>query len=164
VIRHHKDDLLAPEPVREYFNELFWVKGERGLDVLKVRNNKSKRVSQMLEAGYFDNINFPFREIGENFRFIDSPTLSIIIPWGEEGNALVEKLRYYDGDFKLPRKAQRFTVQVYQWHYRKLYEAGALETLHDRFYVLSTLAGFYDEKLGLASDPDVIYDPKNTIV
>jgi CRISPR-associated endonuclease/helicase Cas3 len=154
VIRHHKDDLLAPEPVREYFNELFWVKGEEGLDKLKI--GKSLR-----EGGIK---RFPFRDIGEKFHFIDSPTLSIIIPWGEEGNALVEKLRYYDGDFKLPRKAQRFTVQVYQWHYRKLYEAGALETLHDRFYVLSTLAGFYDEKLGLASDPDVIYDPKNTIV
>ncbi|MCK4593776.1 CRISPR-associated helicase Cas3' [bacterium] len=154
VIRHYRDDLLAPEPVEEYFKELFWVKGEDGLDKLKI--GKSLR-----EGGIK---RFPFRYIGEKFRFIDSPTLSVIIPWGAEGDALVEKLRYYDGDFKLPRKAQRFTVQVYEWHYRKLYEAGALETLHDRFYVLLTLDGLYDEKLGLVSDPDGIYDPKNTIV
>ncbi len=145
-------DPLAPDVVKKYFRELFWAKGDE-LDKLEI----GKRLSKM--GG---KLHIPFREIGKEFRFIEDITRSIIIPWGEEGEELVEELRDPFYDFSILRKLQRFTVSVYEWHYRKLCDAGAVEMLHDRFIVLTDVESSYSDK-GLINEPDSVYKPEKLI-
>jgi len=144
-------DPLAPDIVKSYFRELFWKNGEEGLDKLEIGK-------QLLAMGR--KLYIPFRDIGEKFRFIKDDTRSIIIPWGEEGAELVKELRDPSYDFGILRRLQRFTVSVRERHYRELCDAGAVEILHDRFNVLQTKTpkDFYDEKLGLANEPDILYN------
>jgi len=142
-------DPLAPVVVEDYFRKLFWAKGEEELDKLKVGK-------QLIAMG--PRLNIPFRDIGEEFRFIAEGGYGVIIPWDENSIELVERLRYPGVEPNQLRKAQRYTVSIYFKDLENLSAMGALETLQERFIVLKPAAVkfFYGEKLGLLTEKDLI--------
>ena len=68
---------------------------------------------------------YRFKTAAERFRLIDSETHSVLIPWGAEGKALAEEIRDLKKQGRLPnrshyRRAQQFTVQVYDGEWQQL--------------------------------------------
>jgi len=144
-INRRYPDLLGLDAIEDFFKELFWLKGPVQLDSKKIIESLAKDIG---------NIFFPYRDIAEAFRLIDSPTTAVFIPYDDDAKDIAEKFRHYDNDTnyrKLYRKAQRYTVSLYQHDFAKI--RPALEETERGVFIL-TSAGKYDERLGI-----VIGDP-----
>ncbi len=92
-----------------------------------------------------------FREVADAFQFITSCYRPVLVPWDEEGEAIVAGLRHAAHAGKLARRAQRYTVQIPPWEFAALEADGALECVRERFFVLARMDR-YDDEEGLFVD------------
>jgi len=151
VMRHHAEDPLELDSVREYFQDLYWLKGDK-LD--------EKQIMDDLKEGAARG-NFPFRDVARKFRLIENDTKLVIVPWSEKGEQLVETLRSEEPSASLARRAQRFTVQVYPQQYAALVGAGSVEVLWEQYPVL--VSNLYRSDVGLCPDDPTSHQADNLI-
>lgn len=141
VMPHHQD-LLSLEAVREYFERLYWQKGQDQLDkhgILKLLEEDAPRG------------NFPFREVAEKFQLIEDKTESIVIPWDDKAKDLISSLRHSEYPMSVFRKLQRYTVQAYPDVLRSLEIAKVVERVQDQYCVLIH-KDLYRDDLGLCPE------------
>ncbi|WP_300162729.1 CRISPR-associated endonuclease Cas3'' [Solidesulfovibrio sp.] len=139
VMRRHAD-VLSPAAVEDYFRTLYWSEGADRLD--------AKGILERLRA-MDARANLPLREVSELFAFIENTYRPVIVPWDAEGARIVDGLEHAEHTGRLARRAQRYTVQIPPREFAALEQAGALECLRERFYVLRDMAR-YDAQEGLA--------------
>jgi hypothetical protein len=142
VLPDHEIDPLNLDAVKQLFKLYYWTRG----------NHDTPEVLPKLAKGGLEGIQF--EEAAKNCSLIDSPTCPLVIPWGQKGAALVERLRRADvlenpGLVRYPaRKLQRYTVNVYPVEFAALNATGEIELVHEQFAVLSDPAR-YSESVGL---------------
>ena len=92
---------------------------------------------------------FAFQTIAEQFCMIDHETISIFVPYGEEGEQLLK--RRFDGEISkaLLRKMGQYSVNVYQKHFRELCELGDVAYFEDGGCYLVNM-NLYNETVGLS--------------
>lgn len=101
-------DPIGLKAIEEYFQRLYWSRASemdaKGIVTLLASPRR-------LEEG----ADVPFATIADEFRFIENDTVSILVPYGEEGKALAEKL-LKGGALGLDeyRMAGRYSVQVFR--------------------------------------------------
>ena len=112
----------------------------------------SKKMTQLLFVGRNDQTSFfteckmnrkislplfnvtSMRTAAEFFKVIDSPTTAVIVPYGEEGKAIIADL---NGDVELSRMSsilrmcQRYTVNLFAFELEKLSASGGLVSFFD---------------------------------
>jgi len=152
VIRHFSDPLTL-NAVEEYFRTLYWLKGDR-LDENQILDD----LLEGLRSG-----DYPFRRIDEKFKIIKDGMVSIIIPWNEDAEKIINELRYTEFPYSAARKAQRFTIQVPPYVLSNLLLAGAVERVHDQYNILIN-KDIYLEDLGLCPEDPTFHDPDNLIL
>jgi len=146
-------DPLGLEAMRRYFELLYDV---QELDKKKILQRfPSQR--QLTPELYF-----PFREVAEDFRFIEDESIGVIVPKEPEAERLVQQLRYSEFPRSALRKLQQYSVAVRSNEYRALNEAGALELLDERFPVLRNLCAYRDN-VGLCVDWGEVWNPEDLI-
>jgi CRISPR-associated helicase Cas3/CRISPR-associated endonuclease Cas3-HD len=158
VIRHHLDDMLSLDAIREFFELYFWKKGD-GLDERKI-------IAKIAEDA--PRLNFPFREISSEFRVIDDYSIPVIIPW-RHGEVLVKELKEQVAkgksfNKKLLRKLQRFMVNVYPQAFAK-HKGISIEYLipeSEQFAVLLNM-DIYSEECGIDLDDPYFRNPESNI-
>jgi CRISPR-associated endonuclease/helicase Cas3 len=70
-----------------------------------------------------------FQSAAREFYVIDSPTIGVIVPYGNEGDTIIDALRSaseINNRVKLLRQAQRFSVSLFQHQFEKLRQSGAI--------------------------------------
>jgi len=151
-VMRHRNDPLALEAVEEYFRILYWMKGNK-LDEFQILSV----LSEGIKTG-----DYPFRWVDDKFKIIKDGSESVIIPWNEEADKVVNELRYSDYPASAVRKAQRFTIQVPPCVLYDLLSAGAVERFHDQYNVLIN-RDIYREELGLCSEDPAFHEIENLI-
>ena len=151
VMRHH-EDILSLEAVNEYFQTLYWMKGEK-LDEYGILDDLADGTK---------NGDFPFRVVDEKFKLIKDGTESVIIPWNKEAERTIDALRYSEFPASLVRKVQRFIVQVYPKILSSLESVGSVERLHDQYCVLTNM-DIYRDDLGLCPEDPTFHEVENLI-
>ncbi len=141
-IMGHHDDLLSPEAMEDYFQEVYWRKGEGlGDDFLqKFKMNKH-------------GTSFSFREVGERFRLIQSELLPVIIDREEETHKALRDLAHTERPGGVARRLQPYVVQVYPRFRKQLIDNEHVyfaeqKRFDDQFAVLFTKS-LYREDVGL---------------
>ncbi|MDR2743648.1 MAG: CRISPR-associated endonuclease Cas3'' [Desulfovibrio sp.] len=120
VAERHKEDLLHPDAVRDYFLELYWQTGEDSLDAEKIMKRTGETAS---------DADFPFREIERDFHLIEALTRGLIIPYDKTAEELV---RIFDSPESgssgrgILRRLQRYSVSLYARDFAALEKAGAI--------------------------------------
>jgi len=152
VLEKYGDDPLEPAAVEDYFRRLFHLKGEE-LD----RHGIIKSIGKGCKTG-----DYPFREVAEKFRLIDTATFPVIVQWNEDAAKTVKSLRFSENGIYPVRSLQRYTVTVHEKILVALERSGAVEWLHDRFCVLVD-PRFYSDEIGLFVGGDFVYDPNSLI-
>lgn len=152
VTRDHADDLLAPSAIEAYFGLHYWsIGGDGGGGWDKGAEDRS-----VMECFSVDNecsLHAQFREASSRYRLIDDAQTPILVPYGKHGKGLIKQLESLpeEPDPKdlraFDRKAQRYTVGVFERDLRKLVQNGVLLERHRRFWLGNSQA--YDEKRGL---------------
>ena len=150
VERQHRDDLLALDAVRAYFQELYWRKGDSQLD--------SHDLLGLLKGAKPDSL--PLETLAAKFRMIETTMRPIIVSFdpatgGSDPfvDGVLRDLEFASG---AARKLQPFIVQVPQAAYEALWRAGAIEPVaQERFgdqFVRLTNMRLYDRRFGLHWD------------
>ena len=135
------EDILSPEAIKTYFEELYNFEGEEGLDI----NNIFKELENGAEGC---NFNFNFKQIAGKFKLIDENTIPIIIGIDKDAIDLINKLRFIDEYKSILRAIQPYTVNVYENEFNKMHGANMIEVINDGIYVLRDIS-MYKKETGL---------------
>jgi len=160
VIPEHRDDLLSPQAIEQYFRLHYWQQGGeggRGWD----RGRGEGRPSVM---DCFDGkgLSCQFRAAAERYRLIEDAQTSVLVPW-KDGISLRRELeempdppdpkhlRSWD------RRAQRYSVGVFDRDFGVLMENRVLLERFGRFYIsnersYSNMSGLNLEAMGLSAE------------
>jgi CRISPR-associated endonuclease/helicase Cas3 len=154
IERHHRDDLLALDAVRDYFQKLYWRMGE-GLD--------KDDLLGLVRGARFDSL--PLETLAARFRIIQTTMRPVIVPFdpieGGEIAEVIETLRalaYGEqvGAAGAARKLQPYLVQVPQQAYDALMQSHALRVVAPERYgeqfVQLVNPRLYDARFGLHWD------------
>jgi CRISPR-associated endonuclease/helicase Cas3 len=150
ILRNHEGDVLAPEALKSYFQQVYYAKGA-DLDHHQILN----------KIRITEGFDFPFQDIARDFRMIDSNMLPIIVPFDDVANDNLEMLRHLPENMsvgKIAQKLQRYVVQVPERAFVQLLKLGAVaviapEKFGNQFYEL-VAQSLYSPIAGLNfSDP-----------
>lgn len=158
------EDMLLPEAMEAYFRKYYHEredemnfnvhdKKENLVDLLSL-DSKRFAVKKIKHLKYSAQA---FKTAGDLFEVIDSETVSIIVPYNSHAEDLMSRL---DCDIKSPyeaaelmRKAQKYTVGVYDGFKKQLCEAGAVIQLKSG--ALGLRKEFYDNDVGITLNGSV---------
>jgi CRISPR-associated endonuclease/helicase Cas3 len=148
ILRAHAEDPLSPEAVRAYFQRLYW---DRDADL-----DSRGIMRRIKETG--NRLDFPFADIGHDFRLIEEVTRPLIIGAGEYrlDDRAQNFLEYGEYAGPIARAVQRYTVSVSPRVRDELVRVGAAhvvrpEDFADQFVVLDN-ARLYDEAAGFSAE------------
>jgi CRISPR-associated endonuclease/helicase Cas3 len=146
VLRNHEGDLLAPDAIKIYFQDLFWREKER-LD--------TKRLMK-LHRDHYERLSFPFQTIASEYRIIENFMRPIIIPFDKEAEQWIDRLYHAEFVGRIAKRLQPYLVQVPERVFHSLESAGAIaevgaERFGGQFWVLINIS-LYDNEMGLNWD------------
>jgi len=159
-------DLLSQKAMERYYNYYFYERRNQMNYTLSKENN-DKSMYDILSGnndaanefnsrnGYQSKLMLKqaFKTAGNEFQVIDQNTTGIIVPYGE-GDELITLI---NGDCSLGqlkqylKRAQQFSVNLFEQDRRKLEEKGALIGLKNNA-VIALRKEFYGEDVGVAFD------------
>ena len=151
-----QENMLSAESVAKYFKLLYAdvQKGNAtGMDKYGVLSELLPKKRPVTEEEMFA---FKFRELGEKFKLIDACNCSVIIPYGDEGRILCERLRatYAPSERRLlVRKLQRYTVSLYGNEPIDKNGNPLAEKVHDCYWVMTSPEQYYSNEFGVLAEP-----------
>jgi CRISPR-associated endonuclease/helicase Cas3 len=133
---HDFEEIIQPDAFKQYFNELFWRKGD-SLDKYRIETLKE---------------NLYFEEINEKFKLINEDSKPVIVPY-KNGKEIIESLRRVANnkeyiDYKIIQKAQRYIVNVRIEQYEKFRKEEIIKEVDNTIAILNS-ENYYDHFLGL---------------
>lgn len=144
VMRRHADP-MSLEAIEDYFCETYWIKGN-GLDKKNILEEIRNREG---------TLNFPFRDIAEKFRMVETAMEPIIIVecpagaghrgWNAPGDLFDESSASV-----LARRAQTYVVQIPAKARAALLQSGAARTVREHEF---------EQQFVRLGNPD-LYDPE----
>lgn len=148
ILNRHSDPTTL-EAIREYFREVYWIKGQN-LDAKSIESKLNKQSGRLV---------FPFEDVDREFKLIESNVAPIIVPYrGADGSnptidKLISELRHTTTPMSMARKLQQYTVSVPKEVRQHLTDSGVAEivnekTLGDQFVILCD-ERYYDKNIGL---------------
>jgi CRISPR-associated endonuclease/helicase Cas3 len=166
-------NLLAPEALARYFHYYFFAR-RQGMDypvsaqVLGRDDTLLNLLSiNMLAMDEYQrnhrsvpNIYFrqSFMSAARAFKVIDAPTRGIIVPYGKVGQELINDLCAafeVEKQFKLLRRAQQYTVNIFPQEPEKLQNTGAVHEIQKGVDILYLSdARYYNQAFGLSQTPE----------
>ena len=146
------DDQIAPERFNQFFQELYWLQGER-LD-------KEDILKDLMGDREF---RFSFHTAARKFKMIDDTRQESLVVAYHEGANLIAALEKRPPDRYLLRKLQRYIVNLPRYLHDKLVTDGAIRLIHPGIFVQGHRA-MYDDIIGFCPDRSAIYAPDDLIV
>ena len=142
---------LGLAAMRRYFELLY-----------DVQELDEKQIVRRLNPQLTPELYFPFREVAQDFRFIEDESIGVIIPQESEAEELVRRLYYVEHPGAILRKLQQYTVAVRMREFSTLDAAGALEVIEGRFPVLRNLEA-YRNNVGLCVERGDVWKSEDLI-
>ena len=108
ALTQDEKDPIGLKAVAEYFQRLYWSRtSEMDTKGIITRLSSPRRLEEGADV--------PFATIADEFQFIEKDTISILVPYGEVGKSLAEKL-IKGGMFALNeyKTASRYSVQIFR--------------------------------------------------
>lgn len=151
------DNPLSLGAIREYFQELYWIKGKKEL---------GSDMMDRVENGRLEGI--PYESLAREFRMIESRMLPVIIPYDGEARTILDELRWSEFCGKAARRLQPYLVQLPEKAFRSLRESGAVqpvceEKFGDQFMEL-VREDLYHGEYGLDWDNPLFIDAEKTVI
>ncbi len=145
VIGGELSEMLSDETIKKYFGDLFFYKGGKGLGEEYINDNFHQSKKR--------NLFFEFKKAAKEFNFIKDNTYPVIVPFDENAEELINKLKTTEFTKKYLRQLQPYTVNLYQQDYKALVEKDLVENINDLTSVLKCRSN-YDKKTGLIINKD----------
>ena len=166
-----RDDPLAPDAIRAYFQEVYWRRGEHALDAPQLDGETWPILPALVERATTQA--FPFARIARAFRLIDEAMEPVIVPWraapdDDRAETLLARIAAMDrplGDDL--RRLQAYVVPVPPALRARWLALGRLRPVHPllegALLRLDDMA-FYDPRTGLRLEDDAYRAPEDNII
>ncbi len=128
------DDISSVECIDEYYSRLFLMKKE------EIQKNTMHQMCA-------DIASIPFKEYAEKFEFIDSRTVSLVVPRDGQSEKLVERLKYTKAGNV--RQLQNYTCSLTKRELEDLILQHAVDDYGTGIFCL-TNPDYYDENTGIS--------------
>lgn len=167
------NNIISPEAMEQYYKYYFYqrmrdmaypvtsksaVRREDNLFNLLSVNTLSvaeyRRVNDNKEPGV--PLRQSFMSASKSFEVIETVARGIIVPFGVEGNDIIGKLcsvMEIDKQYKLLRRAQRYSVNVFPDILEKLHKQGAIHEVQQGAGILYLDEWYYSDEFGLSEEP-----------
>lgn len=163
VMSSKSDDFLSVDAMNYYYSRFYdECTDKQGKDILKyLINNPEDDIFNLLSL----NCNFrnsdkfcrdgqAFRTAGDKFKPIDDNTIAIIVPYNDEAESIITALygeTTISQALELQRKAQQYTVNVFEYVMRKLIANESVNRLKqgDNVFAYALKKECYNDKTGL---------------
>lgn len=169
IVRNYGcENILSVDNMKRYFHGYYQdcatsVKGDLLAYQIKNTNNTILDLLSLNKAfsqGKGDwKSSQAFKTAGDNFKMIDNNTIAVIVPYNEEAMRIIEELNgetTISQALELQRKAQQYTVNVYDYTFKKLAENDALNEIKvrqdEKVYIYALKKEFYKETTGLNTE------------
>lgn len=139
------DDPISLDAIDYYFKMLYDLEGEEALD--------KKGVLECFEVGS-KQLEFEFQTAAERFKLIESNTYSIVVPYNNAAEKLLNEAQFSPYPNSVARKLQPYTISIYEYEYETLRKNAAVKTMNDCFIVLDNFERHYDQSTGLILPKD----------
>ena len=162
----YQNDRIGPSLLTWYYKDYFFNRASdmgykadyagRGTSLLNMLSLNSNAVNdfQSIHKKAPDFwLRQSFMSASRLFKAIDAPTKSVIVPYGDDGMAVIKELcTPFDParQFGLLRKAQPYTVVLFPKQFEKLEELGALIRVQDETEIFYLNPDHYSEKFGVS--------------
>ncbi len=159
--------LSDPAQMKQFFQHYFFERKSEMDYPVKIPNMRDDTLLRMLGENFMAveyaeqtglsrrGFMQSFKTAAEQFHVIDKSTQGVIVPYGKEGNDLINALSAapnLDVEFQLLRKAQRFAVDLYQHEWDSLTRSQAIKELQAGTGVFCLLEKYYSDEFGLTLD------------
>lgn len=151
MLKDAPDDPFTPERFSSFFEQLFWLQGDR-LDAKNI----------MADLAPDRDFRFSFRTAASKFKIIDDTRQEPVIVVYGEGADFIRELEWRKPDRHLYRKLQRYVVNLPRYLHEKLLNEGAIRQLHTGIYVQGHSA-MYDDETGFNQEKSMIYNADDLI-
>jgi CRISPR-associated endonuclease/helicase Cas3 len=108
------------------------------------------------------NLNQSFSTAGKIFKAIEAPTCGVMVPYRKMGKAIISKISAaYEPtkQYKLLKRAQRYSVNIFPWRFDKLWGVGALHEAQPNSGIYYLDERYYDDNFGLGDEPIKSQEP-----
>lgn len=139
------EDVLSPAAIKNYFEQLYFFKGEDSLD--------KEKILEFFEITSNGEELFGFEEASKKFNFIESETIAVVTPFDPTAEDLIEKLKVSDFPKKYLKQLQPYVVNLYKQDFDELFGKGSIENIDNLAFVLRDMSR-YDEQEGLIVNKD----------
>jgi len=140
VLRDHAAAPISIPAIQAFFGQLYNLQDSQAFDF--------KRIMECFED---TDGKFKFETAAREFQIIEDPTVTVIIPYNEEAERLIEELKYTEYPFSTLRKLQPYTVSIFEGEFDKLSSKGVILTIDDTYHFLNpdAMQEYYDPQRGL---------------
>ncbi len=163
VMNSKSDDFLSVDAMNYYYSRFYdECTNKNSNDILKYQiNNQEDDIFNLLSlnsifrnSDKFCRDGQAFRTAGDKFKPIDDNTVGVIVPYNDEAERIIETFRgktSISQALELQRKAQQYTVNVYEYVLRKLIANKSVNPLKqdDNVFAYELEKGCYNDKTGL---------------
>ncbi len=143
VLRDHAEAPISIPAIQAFFGRLYDLQDP----------NISFDVKKIMRCFESQDGRFDFETAARAFQIIEDPTETVIIPFNEEAERLIEELKYTEYPFTTLRKLQPYTVSIFEGEFDKLRSKGVILTIDedDAYHVLNpdSMQDYYDLDRGL---------------
>jgi CRISPR-associated endonuclease/helicase Cas3 len=98
------------------------------------------------------NLEIPYQDIADKFRFIDGSMQAIVVPYDSHAKDLINELSSSPYPLREMRKLQSYTVQVYQHEFMDFQRNRLLRNVEGVWVLLEN--SYYDQQAGLLAATD----------
>jgi CRISPR-associated endonuclease/helicase Cas3 len=161
------DDRLGAEAMRQYYEYYFYERQEEMayhvgatssggqadtlFNLLSRNITAKKRNTSAMGAEASFIFRQAFQTAAQEFQVIDSHTLGIVVPYGEEGREIINELcsaYELEKQHRLIKRAQRYSVNLFPHEFKKLVELGAVVEVQKGACVYYLDSQYYSQELG----------------
>ena len=103
-----------------------------------------------------------FQSAAKSFHAIDSPTRGIIVPYGKEGEDIINKLcdtLMIEKQYKLLKTSQRFSVNLYPYELEEMGKKNAIREVHKDSGIYYMDYQYYSDEFGWSKE--IVTEMKN---
>ncbi|SEG74270.1 CRISPR-associated helicase/endonuclease Cas3 [Vibrio hangzhouensis] len=156
-----EEDLLKPEAINRYFQYYFYERHKemtypikQGQNILSFLSN-NEYIGPLRKNNRFV-LNQSFMTAAKQFKAIDAPVHSVIVPFDEEAQSIITQLCALDKCFdaanyrSLLKAAQKYSVNIFPNVWKKLNEQQAVYPISQDEAVFYLSEEFYSQDFGLS--------------
>lgn len=129
------EDVSCPESIQEYYRRL-------------LHKEEDMMEGKLITRNCSDIFNIPFAEYAENFKMIDSDTVTLAVPRDEQSRAMINSLKYREGGIGIARRLQKYTCSISQTELDDLIRQHVVDDFGTGILCL-TNENYYDEETGI---------------